>query len=92
MMQVWVLAYYNERDEVDNGVLGVYATEQLARDAGIVEARKDPNIGDREVKWDKEGTLFYLHRDDRWYEVRPHYYVTRWDVQGCPNGEPPTPE
>lgn len=78
--QVWVLAYRSERDEADNGVLGVYATEELARAAGIEEARKDPNIAGRAVKWEGE-RLFYRYTDD-WYEVRPDHYVQEWHVKG----------
>ena len=89
-MQVWVLAYYNTSDETDNGVLGVYATEQLARDAAIVEAKKDPNLERFKVKWKNEDTLIYGPDSGRWYEVRPYYYVTPWDVQGDPNGTEPT--
>jgi len=79
--EVWALTYRSRTDEYDNGVLGVYATEQLARDAGIASAKRDPNLTQRAVEWYGE-TLMYQSAGV-WYEVCPTHYVQAWDVEGA---------
>lgn len=83
MATVWVLSYSSDTDEHDNGVVGVYATEELARAAGLEEARRHGDPKTRcTAEWTEQGMIW---RDGtHWYPVRPHHYVQEWTVTEGP--------
>lgn len=79
--EVWVLSYLNPSDEHDNGVLGVYTTEQLARDSAVAKAVEgDLNLLGKRVFWQGD-TLMYGDRGQS-YPVRLCWSVDRWEVLG----------
>lgn len=86
-LAVWVVTYYNTNDECDNGVVGVYATEELAREGAIANARQYPGLADHEIRWFGERLRHRVPKgsaDRNWYEVRPEHAIAEWEVQGDP--------
>lgn len=78
---VWVLSYLNPSDEHDNGVLGVYTTEQLARDSAIAKAVEgDLNLLGKRVFW--QGDTLMCGDRGQSYPVRLCWSVDRWEVLG----------
>jgi hypothetical protein len=85
MGSVWVGTYWNTNDEADNGVVGVWATEELAREGAIANVRQYPGLADHEIRWFGERLRHRAPKgsaDRNWYEVRPEHAVTEWEVQG----------
>lgn len=85
MATVWVATYWNTNDEADNGVVGVWATEELARKGVIDGFRQWPPFAGHEFRWFGERLRSRAAKgapDRNWYDVRPDHSVTEWEVQG----------
>lgn len=81
---VWVATYWNTNDEADNGVVGVWATEDLAREGVIAAVRLWRSLADHEFRWFGERLRSRAPKgspDRTWYDVRPEHSVAEWEVR-----------